>query len=201
MLNYIWFGFLAFGFITGIINGRIEMVTRAALESAGKAVVLSLELLGIMCLWTGLMRIAEKSGLIRIIARAATPLLKILFPDVPKNNPAMTSIVMNLTANFLGLGNAATPLGIRAMNELQKLNKNCGSASDAMCMFAVLNTAAVQLIPATIIAIRAAAGSANPSDVISSIWPVSLCTVICAVLSAIFFSRMKGRKRRVKWKQ
>jgi spore maturation protein A len=201
MLNYIWFGFLAFGFITGIINGRIEMVTRAALESAGKAVELSLQLLGIMCLWSGLMHIAEKSGLVRIIARAATPILKMLFPDVPENNPAMASIVMNLTANFLGLGNAATPLGIRAMNELQKLNKNCGSASDAMCMFAVLNTAAVQLIPTTIIAIRAAAGSVSPSDVIGSIWLVSLCTVTSAVLSAIFFSRMKGRKRRVKWKQ
>ena len=200
MLNYIWFGFLAFGFITGIINGRIEMVTRAALESAGKAVELSLQLLGIMCLWSGLMHIAEKSGLVRIIARAATPILKMLFPDVPENNPAMASIVMNLTANFLDW-ECGHSLGIRAMNELQKLNKNCGSASDAMCMFAVLNTAAVQLIPTTIIAIRAAAGSVSPSDVIGSIWLVSLCTVTSAVLSAIFFSRMKGRKRRVKWKQ
>jgi len=106
---------------------------------------------------------------------------------------------MNMTANFLGLGNAATPLGIRAMNELQRLNRNSGTASDAMCMFAVLNTAAVQLIPTTIIAIRASTGSANPSEVIGSIWPVSMCTVICAILSAKLFSQVGGRKRRQKW--
>lgn len=201
MLNYIWFGFLVFGFITGIINGRIEIVTRTGLEYAGKAVELSLGLLGVMCLWSGLMHIAEKCGLVKMLARISTPVLKILFPEIPNGHPAMASIVMNITANFFGLGNAATPLGIRAMNEMQRLNKNPEKASDAMCMFAVLNTAAVQFIPTTIIAVRAAAGSANPSEIIASIWPVSIFTVMCGVLAAKIFSQAGCFKRVTSFKR
>jgi spore maturation protein A len=195
MLNYIWFGFLVFGFITGIINGRIEIVTHTGLEYAGKAIELSLGLLGVMCLWSGLMRIAEKCGLIKMLARISTPVLKILFPEIPDGHPAMASIVMNVAANFFGLGNAATPLGIRAMNEMQRLNRNPGKASDAMCMFAVLNTAAVQFIPTTIIAIRAAAGSANPSEIIAAIWPVSAITVVSGILAVKIFSQAGRFKR------
>ncbi|MCG8401190.1 MAG: nucleoside recognition protein, partial [Firmicutes bacterium] len=163
MLNYIWFGLLAVGIVVGIINGRIEAVTQAAIDSAGKAVELGIGLLGVMCLWTGLMGIAEKSGLVKRISRFLRPVLEFLFPHIPKKHPAMGAVVMNLVANLLGLGNAATPLGLKAMNELQKLNPGKDTATNAMCMFLVLNTSAIQLIPATIIAVRSAAGSQNPA--------------------------------------
>lgn len=191
MLNHIWMIMLIFGFLIGILNGRIDQVTVAVLNYAGKAVELCIGLLGIMCLWSGLMRIAEKCGLTSLLARMATPLLRLLFPGIPAAHPAMASIVMNITANFLGLGNAATPLGIKAMKEMQKLNRGNSKASDAMCMFIVLNTASVQFIPATIIAIRVAAGSQNPSEIICSIWPAS----ICAMLSGIILSRLMSKKR------
>jgi spore maturation protein A len=120
MLNYIWAGMLLVGFAVGIINGRLEEVTQAAFASAGKAVELCIGLLGIMCLWTGLMKVMEKSGLIRLLARFASPIMGLLFPKLSGNKKAQGAIVMNLAANFMGLGNAATPLGIRAMEELQR---------------------------------------------------------------------------------
>ena len=200
MLNYIWTGMLVTGFIFGIINGRVSEVTRAAVESAGKAVELAIALLGIMCLWTGLMAIAEKSGGIRIISRLFRPLLRILFPGIPKNHPAMGAIVMNLSANFLGLGNAATPLGLKAMNELQKLNPDKSRATDAMCMFLVLNTAAVQLIPSTVIAIRTDAGSAGPAEIITAVWIASICATFAGIIAVKIFtgtgSFRKGHKQK-----
>jgi len=196
MLNYIWSGMLVAGFIFGIINGRIAEVTKAAVESAGKAIELSIALLGIMCLWTGLMAIAEKSGGIRIISRLFRPLLRVLFPGIPKNHPAMGAIVMNLSANFLGLGNAATPLGLKAMNELQKLNPDKSRATDAMCMFLVLNTAAVQLIPSTVIAIRTNAGSANPAEIITAVWIASICATLAGIAAVRIFSGAGGLRKK-----
>jgi len=196
MLNYIWSGMLVTGFIFGIINGRIAEVTKAAVESAGKAIELSIALLGIMCLWTGLMAIAEKSGGIRIISRLFRPLLRILFPAIPKNHPAMGAIVMNLSANFLGLGNAATPLGLKAMNELQKLNPDKSRATDAMCMFLVLNTAAVQLIPSTVIAIRTNAGSASPAEIITAVWIASFCATLAGITAVKIFSGTGGLRKK-----
>lgn len=186
MLNYIWSGMLVIGFIIGMINGRISEVTKAVIDSAGKAIELSIALLGIMCLWTGLMAVAKDSGVIDFLCKLFRPLLKILFPGVPKNHSAIGAIVMNLSANFLGLGNAATPLGIKAMQELQKLNPQKDRATDAMCMFLVLNTAAIQLIPATMIAIRTNAGSANPAEIITAIWVAS----VCATITGVFFTRL-----------
>lgn len=194
MLNYIWFGMLVIGIIVAILNGRIEAVTDAAIDSAGKAVELCIGLLGIMCLWTGLMGIAEKSGLVRRISRVLTPILEFLFPKIPKKHPAMGAIVMNLVANFLGLGNAATPLGLKAMAELQKLNPKKDTATNAMCMFLVLNTSAIQLIPATIIAIRSASGSQNPTDIIGTIWVASACAAVTGIIAAKSFSILGTRK-------
>ena len=200
MLNYIWAGMLVIGFIFGIINGRISEVTKAAVDSAGRAIELAIALLGIMCLWTGLMAIAEKSGGIRLISRLFRPLLRIMFPGIPKNHPAMGAIVMNLSANFLGLGNAATPLGLKAMNELQKLNPDKNRATDAMCRFLVLNTAAVQLIPSTVIAIRTDAGSANPVEIITAVWIASICATLAGVAAVRLFTGAgnirKGRKQK-----
>lgn len=190
MLNYIWSGMLVVGIIIAMINGRISEVTKAVIDSAGKAIELSIALLGIMCLWTGIMAVAKDSGVIDFLCRLLRPFLKILFPGIPRNHPAIGAIVMNLSANFLGLGNAATPLGIKAMQELQKLNPEKGIASNPMCMFLVLNTAAIQLIPATMIAIRTDAGSANPTEIITAVWVASICATITGVFLTRLFSSL-----------
>ena len=194
MLNYIWLGLLVFGFTVGILNNRIEAVTQAAMQSAGNAVELCIGLLGIMCLWTGLMRIADKSGLIRIFARGIQYFVPLLFPGVPKKHPAIGAVVMNLAANMLGLGNAATPLGLKAISELQKLNIKKDTSTDAMSMFLVLNTSAVQLVPATIIAVRSAAGSASPAEITGAIWVASIFATITGVLTVKILSSA-GNKR------
>lgn len=196
MLNYIWLCMLVIGFFTAILNGRIEAVTGAAINSAGEAVKLCIELAGVMCLWTGIMKIAEKGGLIRYMARLARPVLKFLFPGIPREHSALGAVVMNLSANFFGLGNAATPLGLKAIGELQKLNPGKEVATDAMCMFLVLNTSAVQLVPATIIAIRSACGSSNPSDIIGTVWVASACGAASGIFFAKLFSRLHKRMMR-----
>lgn len=193
MLNYIWLGMLFIGFVVGILNGRIQEVTKAAMDSAQAAVELSIGLVGVMCLWTGLMGIAEKSGLVRFLAKKIRPVMRFLFPDIPKGHPAMGAIVMNLVANFFGLGNAATPLGIKAMGELQKLNPDKDTATDSMGMFLVLNTSAIQLVPATIIALRSASGSSNPSEIIVTIWVATLCATIAGVISVKLFTSIGKR--------
>ena len=194
MLNYIWFGLLALGIIFGIFSGRVEEITEAVLQSGGRAVELCLGLLGIMCLWTGLMRIAEKSGIVKGIAALISRGLRALFPELPKGHQAFTSIVMNLSANFLGLGNAATPLGLKAMKEMEALNPKKGTATNSMCMFLVMNTAAIQLIPTTVIAVRAAAGSQAPADIVGAVWVTSLCSFSAAVISAKLFAITRRRK-------
>jgi spore maturation protein A len=191
MLNYIWMGMLIIGFAIGILTGRVDAVTKAAMDSAQNAVELSIGLLGIMCLWTGLMNIAHKSGMIRYISRLVKPVMSFLFPQIPKGHPAMGAIVMNLVANFLGLGNAATPLGLKAMGELQKLNPAKDTSTDSMIMFLVLNTSAIQLIPATIIAVRSAAGSENPAEIVGTIWIASICASIAGITAVKLLSAFR----------
>jgi spore maturation protein A len=188
MLNYIWLFMLLAGFIIGIMNGRVEEVTRALLESAGAAVELGIGLLGVICLWTGIMNIAEKSGIIRFITRLAEPVLRAFFPEIPRKHPAIGAMVMNLSANFLGLGNAATPLGLKAMKELQMINPKKDTATDSMSMFLVLNTAAVQLVPTTVIAIRTFAGSKNPAEIIGAVWVASISAAVTGVLAVKLLS-------------
>lgn len=190
MMNYIWMGMLAVGFLLGMLNGRTEEVVKAAVDSAGHAVQLGIGLLGVLCLWSGLMGIAEKSGLTDVLARLVRPFLGLLFPDMARNGPAMGAILMNLSANFLGLGNAATPLGLKAMAELQKTNKRKERATDSMCMFLVLNTSAFQLIPATVIALRTEAHSADPPEIIVTVWIASICATIAGITAARLLSRM-----------
>lgn len=165
-------------------NGRLPALTAAALEAAGKAAAFSLSLVGVLALWMGLMRVAEEAGLVRALARLAAPLLRRLFPEVPKDHPAMGAIVMNFSANVLGLGNAATPFGIRAMQELEALNPHPGTATDAQAMLCALNTASVQVVPATVIALRVAAGSRAPGEIIGPTLLASLCGLIVAVAAA-----------------
>lgn len=192
MLNYVWMGMLVVGFLLGILNGRTEEVVKAAVDSAGYAVQLGIGLLGILCLWSGMMAIAEKSGLTNVLARIARPFLKLLFPEISGNNSAMGAILMNLSANFLGLGNAATPLGLKAMGELQSVNRCKERATDSMCMFLVLNTSAFQLIPATVIALRTEAHSADPTEIIVTVWIASICAAIAGITAARLLARTWG---------
>jgi len=171
-------------------SGRLPELTAAALDAAGKAAAFSLGLVGVLALWMGLLRVAEEAGLVRAIARLAAPLLRRLFPGVPDDHPAMGAIVMNVSANVLGLGNAATPFGVRAMQELEALNPLPGTATDAQAMLCALNTASVQLVPATVIALRAAAGSRAPAEILGPTLLASLCGVVVAVVSAHLLGRL-----------
>jgi len=169
MLNYIWLALIVLAVVLGGLEGRLDAVTDAAFDAAKTAVMtIALPLIGITALWLGIMRLAEKAGLIVALARRLRPVLRRLFPDVPQEHPAMGSILMNLAANMIGLTNAATPLGLRAMTDLEKLNPRPGTATNAMCTFLALNTSSVQLLPTTAIGIMAAAGSTNPTAIVGT---------------------------------
>jgi spore maturation protein A len=189
MLNYIWFGMMAISVVAGIFTGRIDAVTEAAIGMAKVAVEISIGLVGIMALWLGIMKIAEASGLIKIIARGLRPIMIRLFPDVPPDHPAMGSIVLNMAANMLGLGNAATPLGLKAMEELQELNPQKDTATNAMVMFLAINTSSVQLIiPATVVALMGLAAS--------QIFITTILATLASTITAIFMVRLLEKMKR-----
>mgnify|MGYP001316913444 FL=1 len=174
--------------IVGILTGNIDAVTQAAIDMAKTAVEIAIGLIGIMALWLGTMKIAEESGLIRIIARAIRPITIRLFPDVPEDHPAIGSIILNMAANLLGLGNAATPLGLKAMEELQELNPEKDTATNAMCTFLAINTSSVQLIlPATVVALM---GAAANQIFITTILATGLST-ITAIITVRFLEKLK----------
>ncbi|MBU3092500.1 spore maturation protein [Clostridium sp. CM028] len=183
MINIIWFLILSFGTIIGIVTGKGEILSKVIVSSTTSAVELVMGLVGMMCLWCGIMRIAEKSGLTDKLARLLRPILKIIFKEAAKNQKAMASITMNLTANMMGLSNAATPLGIKAMEEMQKINNEKDIASDDMALFLVLNAACIQLLPTTVISIRAAYNSQNPAIIII---PAIIATGTAAVLGVVY---------------
>ena len=188
MLNYIWFGMMFIAVIVGILTGNIDAVTQAAIDMAKTAVEIAIGLIGIMALWLGTMKIAEESGLIRIIARAIRPITIRLFPDVPEDHPAIGSIILNMAANLLGLGNAATPFGLKAMEELQDLNPEKETATNAMCTFLAINTSSVQLIlPATVVALM---GAAANQIFITTILATGLST-IAAIIAVRFLEKLK----------
>lgn len=184
MLNYIWGGMILVSFIVSIFTGQIDETANAAMDGAGAAVETCIGLLGVMCLWTGIAKIAENSGLTKIFAKLLRPVTRIIFPKLKPGSAALDAIVMNMVANLLGMGNAATPLGIKAMKELDRENHHRSEASDEMCMFVVVNTASIQLIPATVIALRQASGSANPAEIVVPIWICSICAVTMGVTAA-----------------
>ena len=188
MLNYIWFGLIFVSVVVGTINGKIDEVTEAAISMSKTSVEIAIGLIGIMALWLGIMKIAEDSGLIQLIAKALRPITIRLFPDVPSDHPAIGSIVLNMAANMLGLGNAATPLGLKAMKELQGLNKHKDTATDAMCTFLAINTSSVQIIlPATVVGLM---GAAANQIFITTIIATGLST-IAAIISVNVLSKMK----------
>ena len=189
MLNGLWLGMVVLAVLIGAAAGRLREVTEGAFAMADTAVMkIALPLAGVMALWLGLMRLAERSGLVQVIAGGLRPLLRRLFPEVPENHPAMGAMVMNLAANMLGLANAATPLGLRAMRHLESLNPRPGTATNAMCTFLAINTSSIQLIPTTTVAILAAQKSQDPTAIVGT------------ALIATFFSTLAGISA-VKWMQ
>lgn len=196
MMSYIWGGIILVSFIFGAVNGQTEAVASSVLSGAEKSVTMALSLLGMMCFWSGILEIAKRAGITEKLACLARPLTKFLFPKLNPNSPAVTAMVMNMTANFLGLANAATPLGLAAMHELDAINSQKDTASDEMCMFVVINTASISLLPTTVITLRAAAGSADPFGIILPVWICSLSAITVGVTVAKLLSR-KGKRGRL----
>lgn len=198
MLNALWLGLVFLSVIIGIFNGTIDQVVASVTDSAKLAFEFALGLGGIMVLWLGLMRVAEVGGLITIFARCLKPVMIRLFPDVPNDHPATGAMIMNIAANMLGLANAATPFGLKAMEELQKLNQHPKYASNAMCTFLAINTSSVQIIPTTAIAFLAAAGAQQPTSIIASALLATTCSTVAAIVTVKLFERLPffaiGRK-------
>ena len=192
MLNYIWLALVLLAVILGGSTGRMEAVSEGAFNAAQAAATLALGLIGIMALWLGVMRLAERAGLVQLLARALQPLMRRLFPDVPRDHPANGAMVMNMAANMLGLGNAATPLGLRAMEHLERLNPHPGTATNAMCTFLAINTSSIQLIPATTVAILSSAGSMRPSAIIGTAFMATLCSTVVGITSVKLLEKMPG---------
>lgn len=192
MLNYIWLALVVLAVLIGGWDGRVQQVVDGAVDGAGTAVTLAIGLIGIMSLWLGVMRLAEKAGMIQQIARLLRPVLRWLFPDVPVRHPAMGSVVMNVAANMLGLTNAATPLGLRAMKDLESLNPCPGTATNAMCTFLAINTGSVQLIPMTAVAILAAGGSLNPSAIIGTALLATICSSAAGIAAVKTLEKLRA---------
>ena len=192
LLNYIWFGMLVISVVCSLFTGRSAELSRAVTDGADKAVKLVISMAGVMCLWTGILRIAEKSGVTEKISVLLAPVIKLIMPECRDNQKALEAVSANITANILGLGNAATPLGLKAMKELQKTNKLIDAPDNSMVMFVVINTASLQLIPSTIAALRQAAGSEQPFSVLPYIWITSVLTLITGIILAKIFS-VRGR--------
>ena len=190
MINFIWAGLLIVGIIVGALTGNIDAVTNAAIDNARTGVDLALGLIGVMTLWLGLMKIAEESGLVQGLAKLLRPIMVKLFPEVPADHPAMGAIIMNMAANMLGLGNAATPLGLKAMKELQNLADDKETATNSMVTFLAINTSSVTLVPASTIAILAAAGATNPTEIIGPTIAATIVSTVVAVIAAKTFQKM-----------
>lgn len=193
MMSWLFTGMLVLSLLFGILNGRMEQVSISAVNECSNAVTLAIQLAGVMCLWSGLMRIAEVSDLTGKLSQLFRPVMKLLFWHLPADSKAAKAIIMNLTANLLGLGNAATPLGISAMKELEKISPRKGIASNEMALLVVLNTASLQLIPTTTAALRLAAGSAAPMEILPAVWLASSMSILSGILAAKFFSRLFGK--------
>ncbi len=183
-INSIWLGLVLLATLTAAYTGRMDEVTMASFDSAKAGVMLAIGLIGSMAFWLGIMKVAEAGGLMRTLARGVRPLMIRLFPDVPADHPAMSAMIMNMAANALGLGNAATPMGIKAMQELEKLTPQKGTATNAMCLFLAINTSSVTLLPLGVITVRAAAGATSPAAILLPTLVATLCSTCVAIFMA-----------------
>lgn len=184
MLNILWPFFIIISIFYAILSGNIENINNCIFESAENAVKLTLTLLGATCLWSGIMEIASKTDIIKYLSAILQPIIKRIFYNLDSNKKSYNNIIMNIIANILGLGNAATPLGLKAMGELQKENANKDELSDNMMMLIVLNTASLQVIPTTVIAVRKSLGSNNPTQIIFPVWIATVCAAVVGILVA-----------------
>lgn len=189
MLNIIWPIFIIISYIYAIIIGNTLEINNSIFESCQSAVNLSITFLGTMCLWSGIMKIAQKTTLMNKLTNLLSPIMKILFPEIKSNNQAYKEISMNIVANILGLGNAATPLGLKAMKIMQSENSKKDTLSNSMAIFIILNTASIQIIPTTVIAIRSSLGSTNPTSIILPVWIATICAAIAGIASAKILMR------------
>ena len=196
MINVLWFVMLTAGILTAALTGRIGSVTEIIFTSAEQGVSISIGLISIMTFWLGIMRIIEKSGLINYVKILLKPVALLLFPRIPGEHPAMNAILMNMSANLLGMGSAATPFGLKAMGDLQKLNGNSASASDEMCTFLALNTSSLTLVPTTVIGLRVAAGSLNPTEIVGTTIVATLCSTTAALLLDRLLRKLYRREGR-----
>ncbi len=189
-MNYIWYFLIVISIIFGAVNGKLNDVANAIFSGTELAVKIILTLLGIMTFWLGIMKIAEKSGIVEFLSKILNPIAQKIFPEIPKDNPIIGDVAMNFSANALGLANAATPIGIKAIEGMQDLNKDKESASNSMCTLLAMNTAGFQLIPATVIAILAANGCNNPTEIIIPTLIVTSTAFISAIIIAKLFKRV-----------
>lgn len=205
MLNYLWAGMILVGIMFGVFNGRMQDITNAALDSSKEAVTLCITMIGVMAFWTGIMEIASKAGIIRMASRKMRPLVRFLFPGMPEGHKAEEHITTNFIANFLGLGWAATPAGLRAMEELGRLEddrragraqgpvRKKGVAGNEMCTFLIINISSLQLIPMNVIAYRSQYGSPDPAAIIGA----GILATMVSTGAAVVFCRMMDRRRRI----
>jgi spore maturation protein A len=199
-MNFVFVLLLVAAAIAGAVRGDIKAVGQGAFDGASQAVTLAIGLIGVMALWLGLMRIADKAGLVEKLARAVRPVFRPLFPGIPSDaqgDRALTAMLLNIAANMLGLGNAATPFGLKAMAALDEMNPNKGTATDAQALFCALNTASLQIIPASVIALRAAAGARQPGDIIGATLLATACATAAAIVTSKLLARLLGPGARV----
>lgn len=196
MLNIIWPIFIIISFSYAIFSGNINKLNESIFSSTSEAVNLCISLLGTICLWNGIMQIANKTTIIDKLTNILKPLINFLFPEIDKNSSVKKEISMNMIANILGLGNAATPLGLKAMRTMQKENKNKDTLTNSMITFIVINTASLQIIPTTVIAIRSSMGSKNPTSIVFPVWIATICAAIAGITATkIFISLSKKGKK------
>lgn len=189
MLNTIWPIFIIISYIYAIFSGNIEAINNSIFESASSAVELSITFFGTICLWNGIMQIAMKTSLIDKLSKLLYPFMRFIFPEVKKTDKSYDEITLNITANILGLGNAATPIGLKAMKTLQKENPNKNTLTNSMAFFILINTASLQIIPTTVIAIRSSLGSANPTKIILAVWFSTILAAFSAIISGKVLSK------------
>lgn len=194
MINKLWLVFIVSGMLVAAVLGRMENMTQVILDAAGRGFNLSLGLVAILTFWLGIMKIIERSGLMHVLVRALKPVAKFLFPSVPLEHPAMSSILMTMSADLLGMGSAATPIGLQAMKHLQDLNPDKETASPAMCTFLALNTSSITLVPTTVIALRAASGSLEPTMIVPTALLATCCSTGVAVGLDRLFRYLNARK-------
>ena len=195
MLNYVWSGLVIISVLCSVFLGNTEDLSKALVDSGASSIGLIITMAGIICLWTGIMKIAVESGLTSVFAKVFSPLLRPLFPNLDKDSDAFKSISMNISANLLGLGNAATPFGLKAMEQLHTLNNKSDTASNEMVVFIVMNTASLQLLPTTLASLRQSYGSSAPFEIIVPVWISSACALTAALICACTLNCVKRKER------